>query len=250
MTIHPSHRLPIQHPDYRYTESRNPYWLKLQEFKGRVFHDNETETHRGHWRERFLDATSRPGARELHVELGCSAGHVVTEWARRHPENAYIGVDWKYKMIHKAAEKAVKGKLENLLLFRAHNERVAFMFGPGEVDRLYLFFPDPWPRKSQWKNRFLTERSLRAIAPILRQETGIFHIKTDHPGYFEWMEEAVKKASDLWEVVERTADLHAGHPAPETLTFPEVTLFERLFIKDQIPIQSLKLRLKALSSRP
>jgi tRNA (guanine-N7-)-methyltransferase len=235
-----ANRLPVQHAEYRYPESKNPYWAKLQAFAGRVFSDNDTETHRGHWREMFPELP-----KELHVEVGCNAGHVVLEWAMQNPGNGYIGVDWKYKPIFWGVEKALKRAIPNLLFFRAHAERLPFMFGEGEVDFLYLYFPDPWPRKKQWKNRFLTSQSLTQVAPILRKG-GIFHIKTDHPGYFEWMLAALAKSEQesgkLWEVVEQTDDLHADNPKASELKIPEVTLFERLFIKDGIKINSLKLR--------
>lgn len=237
-----SNRLPLSHPDYRYPESRNPYWQKVREQQGQAFGDNATEEHRGSWRNQFADHSQYPDpTRPLHVELGCNAGHVVLEWAARDPATAFIGVDWKFKVIHRAAEKAKGRKLRNLLFFRAHSERLPFMFAPGEIDRLSLFFPDPWPKKSQWKNRYLTAERLRELAPLLRPGTGRFHIKTDHAGYFEWMEEAVSQCSTTWRVVERTTDLHAHHPDPTQLKIPDVTLFERLFIKDGIPIKSLTL---------
>lgn len=243
-----SSRLPIDHPNYEYPPSRNPYWKKLQEFAGRVFWDNETEKSSGRWLECFPDALKTDKKpRELHVEIGCNAGHVVIEWAARNPEAAYIGIDWKFKPICWAMEKATKREISNILFFRAHAERLRYMFGPGEIDRLSLFFPDPWPRKSQWKNRFLTAERLKDAAFVVRQG-GIFHIKTDHRGYFDWMEDALKtlqsdpETAKLWEVAERSTDLHATHPNPKQLQIPDVTLFERLFIKDGIPINSLVLR--------
>lgn len=238
-------RLPIDHPDYQYPPSRNPYWKKLLEFQGRVFSDNETESSSGNWRTKYVDQA--PHSRKLHVEIGCNAGHVVLEWAAQNPNIAYIGMDWKFKPIFRAMEKAIKRNLQNILFFRAHAERLRYMFGPGEIDQLCLFFPDPWPRKSQWKNRFLNAERLKDAAYVVRSG-GIFHIKTDHRGYFDWMEEALKTLQEdpntagLWEIVERTTDLHAGHPDPRKLQIPEVTLFERLFIKDGIPINCLILR--------
>jgi tRNA (guanine-N7-)-methyltransferase len=114
------------------------------------------------------------------------------------------------------------------------------MFAPGEVDALYLYFPDPWPKKAQIKNRFLTAERLRDIHSLLKTG-GLFHIKTDHAGYFEAMEEAIAETRELWDVRERTADLHAGNPHAGELTIPDVTLFERLFIQDGKPIHSVKL---------
>ena len=65
-------RLPIQDPDYRYPSSRNPYWTKLQEFKGMIFSDHETELHRGNWRSQFA-ADPLDQKRKLHVEIGCKS---------------------------------------------------------------------------------------------------------------------------------------------------------------------------------
>lgn len=229
-------RLPIAHPDYRYPASKNPYWAKLNEVSECVVFDHETENHQERWRAKIGVKPSAP----LHVEIGCNAAHVVAEWASRNPSSAYIGIDWKIKAIYRGAEKIQKRGLKNLQLLKAHASRVQFMFGPEEIDYLYLFFPDPWPKKAQWKHRFVTPATLRAIAPLLKHG-GVFHIKTDHAGYFEWMEEAVAACSDIWRVSERSTDLHAGNPAPDQLTIPEVTLFERIFIRDGIKINSLKL---------
>jgi tRNA (guanine-N7-)-methyltransferase len=253
----PPTRLPLSHPDYRYSVSRNPYQAKVRGLEGRVFSDNDSETHRGQWRGQFADAARASDAtklaaqatnpapaherRPLHVEIGCNAGHVVVEWAARDPKTAFIGLDWKFKPIHRAAEKGIKRRIENLMFLRAHADRIQFMFGPGEIDFLALYFPDPWAKKSQLKNRWLTADRLRQVAELVRPG-GVFHIKTDHLGYFEWMEEAIRQTADLWEPFEHTRDLHAGHPAPHTLKQPEVTLFESLFIKDGIKINSVKLR--------
>lgn len=228
--------IPLQHPEYRYPPSRNPYSDKLRKAPGVVLSDNETETRRGRWK---LECAGLAGGL-LHVEIGCNAGHVVTEWAARNPKDLFIGIDWKFKAIHRAFEKAVKRDLRNLHLLRAHADRLPFMFGEGEIDRLYLFFPDPWPKKSQLKNRYITDSKLRMIAGLMPR-SGLFEIKTDHPGYFEWMEESVARVSDLWRVTSKTRDLHAGNPEAHKLTFPEVTCFEKLFIKDRIPIHRMVL---------
>jgi len=241
----PSTRLPMTDPGYRYPESRNPYFKKLKPLEGLVYVDNGAESHSGHWRSRFPDAmnlfdVSHAKPRPLHVEIGCNGGHVILEWAARNPSEAYVGLDWKFKQIHRGAEKALKRSIANLVFFRAHAERIRFMFGPGEIDRLYLFFPDPWPKKSQWKNRTVNPANLATLAGLVKPG-GIFHIKTDHEGYFDWMEGAIAESRADWRVVESTRNLHAGHLNPQSLTFPEVTLFERLFIAKGVPIKSVKL---------
>jgi tRNA (guanine-N7-)-methyltransferase len=234
-------RLPLTHPDYKYGKAKNPYSARLGEFPALAYSDNATETHAGSWREKF----ATPGKkRELHVEIGCNTGHVTRAWAEANPEKLYIGIDWKFKIIHRGAEKTAEKGLQNLIFFRGNVERLQFMFGPAEVDFLYLYFPDPWPKKSQWKNRFLKESTLREAARVVRPG-GTFHIKTDHDGYYAWMREAFAAVSDVWEIERESLDLHAGNPGATKLEIPEVTLFEKLFIKDGIAIKSAWLKRRA-----
>jgi tRNA (guanine-N7-)-methyltransferase len=234
-------KLPVTHPEYRYPVSRNPYWKKLRELPGPVaYSDNDAEAHRGEWRGLFLDGKPARG-RKLHVEIGCNGGHVSLEWAARDPDGAYVGLDWKMKQIHRGAEKVLQRKLGNLIFLRAHAERLPFIFSEEEIDALYLYFPDPWPKKSQQKNRFINPRNLEMLARVVRSG-GTFHIKTDHPGYFEWMEQSLAEAAAFWDVEHRSTDLHKGHPDPKSLRIPEVTLFERIFVEKGLPIHSLKLR--------
>jgi len=237
----------VSSPEFQYAPAKNIYWGKLKNLpetlRGLALTDHDTETHRGNWRAQFLaSAGKNPGATiPLHVEVGCNAGHVSLEWARKNPDSLYIGIDWKFKQIYRMAEKAAKFGVKNLLAFRANAERLPFMFAPGEIDFLHMFFPDPWPKKAQKKNRTADEAWLRSIAPLLSNR-GVFHLKTDHAEYFEFILGELERLPDVWEVIEMTRDLHAGNPDAKKLTIPEVTLFERLFIKDGLPIHSIRLR--------
>ncbi len=235
-------KVPVEDSAYRYPPSKNPYWEKLKATSPYGFSDHETENHRGEWRSRFQAPLANA---PLHVEIGCNAGHVLTEWAKKNPEIAYIGIDWKMKAIHRGMEKAHKHGLKNAIYLRGHAGRLHYIFAPNEIDRLHLFFPDPWPKKSDWKHRFFTAERLRMVTPLVKVG-GIFEIKTDHAGYFEWMEKALAtfqaEHGKPWEIEFRSANLHENHPNPQSLTIPEVTLFERLFIKDGLPIHRLVLR--------
>ena len=235
----------VSKPEFQYARSFNIYWDKLNELPaellGLAFADNKTEMNRGKWRESFKAPTSSQDL--LHVEIGCNAGHVSVEWARRTPSERYIGIDWKFKMVYKFAEKIAKFKLENLLAFRANAERLQYMFAPGEIDYLYMFFPDPWPKKAQKKNRTANVEWLKTVAPLL-SDRGYFHIKTDHEEYFDYILENLSQLTDTFEAFDLTRNLHEKHPNPKSLLIPDVTLFERLFIKDGLPIYSVKLKPK------
>lgn len=244
----------ILSPEFKYADSKNIYWEKLKnlppEMQGLAFTCHDTETHRGSWRRRFLATQNLPIAQAdalpLHVEIGCNAGHVTLEWAKQNPNQLYIGVDYKFKMIHKFAEKAAKAKVKNLIAFRANADRLPYMFAPGEIDFLHMFFPDPWEKKAQRKNRTANTAWLKSIAPLLKRGTpgrGIFHLKTDHEDYFDFILNNLSELKDTYRILESTRDLHASHPDPKSLKIPEVTLFERLFIKDGLPIYSVKAEL-------
>ncbi len=242
---------PVSSPEFQYGPSKNPYWEKLKhlpvDLRGLALTDHDTEVHRGSWRKQFR-ASGKPDDADapLHVEIGCNAGHVCLEWAKQNPAARYIGIDWKFKQIYRLAEKSRKFAVSNLLAFRANADRLPFMFEPGEIDFLHMFFPDPWPKKAQKKNRTADREWLLSIAPLLSGK-GWFHLKTDHAEYFDFILENLASLSDTFEILEMTRDLHAGNPDAKKLAIPEVTLFERLFIKDGLPIHSVKVRAKTIS---
>ena len=238
-------------PQFKYGRSKNIYWDKLHELplemQGLALTDHATETHPGQWRNHFPASSALTESVKsetiLNVEIGCNAGHVVLEWAKQNPNQFYVGIDWKFKQIYRLAEKAGKNKLKNLLGFRANADRMSQMFGPKEIDFLHMFFPDPWPKKAQKKNRTANTNWLRSLAPLI-SDRGHFHLKTDHAEYFEFILENLAELNDVFEIVDMTKNLHANHPNPTSLKIPEVTLFERLFIKDGLPIHSVKMRPK------
>jgi tRNA (guanine-N7-)-methyltransferase len=233
-------QLPLSHPDYAYPDARNIYSDRLKDFPNKVFSDSETEKFTGKWREQF-PSTSLSEKKSLQVEIGCNTGHVVRAWAKKNPDILYIGIDWKFKAIHHGLEKMKKEGLENLIFLRANTWRFQYIFGPEELDRISVFCPDPWPKKSQWKNRHLQTETLEVFRSRLKPG-GILHIKTDHEGYFDWILEHLAPNRSKWIVENETRDLHQHHPDPRSLDIPDVTLFEKLFIKDGIPIKQIILR--------
>lgn len=223
--------LPLDHPEYRYPGSRNPYWAKSTELPRLIVLDNATETKRGVWRS-FL---GMPESAPLVVEIGCNAGHVVSAWAAQNPETAYLGMDWKVKAVFRAAEKCQKKGLKNIAVLRGHAKRIGFVFSAGEVDRIHIFFSDPWPKKSQRKNRLMDREFFVAASQVLRVG-GLLEIRTDHEGYFDEIEGMLKELEGIWGIERLTRDKHAGNQNRLALEIPEVTLFEKLFIKDSLPI--------------
>lgn len=223
-------RHPVDHPEFQYRPSANPYWKRLHELASGVYLDARAETLAGHWRAQFKEGSQR----DLIVEIGCNGGHWILERARTHPDQCFIGIDWKFKQIHRAYEKALQRELKNVFFVRGYAQRLGYLFGKEEVSATHLFFPDPWPKKSQQKNRFLTSSWFDLLAQRT-QAGGTLELKSDHGEYFDWITQQVQD-SESWTLETLTHDLHGNSPLASRLPLGEVTLFEQLFIKKGLPI--------------
>ena len=99
---------------------------------------------KGHWRN---------GDRPLHLEIGCGKGAFVTGMAEKHPEIDFVAVEVVPDVIVMAMEKAVEKGITNIRFVTADARMLNEIFAPGDVDRIYINFSDPWPRKKQHKRR-------------------------------------------------------------------------------------------------
>lgn len=224
-------KVSVDHPEYQYIPSRNPYWERLKRRDPtRAMTDQDTEKFQGFWRDQFR--SSKPPVK-LCVEIGCNGGHWLNSQALRHPDTGYIGIDWKFKQIELAAQKADRASLGNVIYLRAHARRLRYIFAPGEIDRLCIWFPDPWPKRSQQHNRIFQAGFLREASTLIRGH-GSIEVKTDNVDYFDFMEQEAAKVSDIWQCENSSRNF---------LSLPEdTTLFEKIFLKEGLPIHYMKLR--------
>ncbi len=159
----------------------------------------DPEAHRGLWRELL------PGAKALHVEIGCGKGKFTVEMARLHPEVLFIAVERVKEAMILAMEKTLELGLKNVYYLAVDAAELEQYFAPGEVDRIYLNFCDPWPRSKNAKRRLtyhtFLEKYRRVLAP-----GGEIHFKTDNEKLFQWsLEEFAQYGYPVKNV---TDDLH------------------------------------------
>jgi tRNA (guanine-N7-)-methyltransferase len=145
----------------------------------------------------------------------------------------------------KSARKLEKDERTNVWLLREAAERFGAYFEPATVDRVYIQFPDPWPRPSQWKKRLIGKAFLADLERVLKPG-GEFRLKTDHSGYFlhalGWIH-----GRPGWKVSQFSNDLHRGVPrlwqshgdGPRSLETNVETEFEQLFRSKRKPVQFL-----------
>jgi tRNA (guanine-N7-)-methyltransferase len=141
---------------------------------------------------RKLDrAEIRRGDRPLEVDLGCGDGSFLMEMARHHPEVDFLGVERLLGRVRKVCRKITRRKLENARVLRLESRYFTeWLLPEGEVSRLHLLCPDPWPKLRHHRRRLVQLEFLEAVRKAL-VPGGEFLFMTDHEEYFHWVEEKV-----------------------------------------------------------
>lgn len=158
---------------------------------------------KGNWSEYF--GTKAP----LHVEIGMGKGKFITTLALQHPEIHYIGVERYDSVLIRAVEKRKAqeelAELKNLTFLSEDAAKLPEVFAPGEVDRIYLNFSDPWPKDRHAKRRLTSKQFLAVYEQFLKPE-GEICFKTDNRDLFDFSVEEAR--AEGWELTEVTYDLH------------------------------------------
>lgn len=132
----------------------------------------------GRWAEACQQLGSDVTFKEVRLDLGCGKGHFTVESARREPDVLFIGIDSEPICIAYAAQKAIEEGLSNMVLVPGTGEQVVGMFGSGEVSRIHLNFPTPFPRKKEAGKRLVILERLLEYRQILAPG-GEVALKTD-----------------------------------------------------------------------
>ena len=156
---------------------------------------------RGHWRDLM------PQARELRVELGCGKGRFTAETAGLEPDVLFVAVERVPDAMIVAMERVVEKGLSNVFFVDGDAARLRDYFSPGEADRIYINFCDPWPSNKHARRRLTHENFLVLYRGVLR-DGGQIHFKTDNRELFEYSLFQFPKAG--YELSEVTRDLHGN----------------------------------------
>ena len=157
------------------------------------------EDHKGRWAEEFSQY------REIRLELGCGKGRFTCEQALREPDVLLLALEKVPDAMVVAMERVVEQGIPNVRFLDRDAELLPEMFAPGEISRLYINFPDPWPKKKQFKRR-LTAPSFQKLYAEVLVPGGEIWFKTDNLPLFEWSVEELRAGG--WELREVTNDLH------------------------------------------
>lgn len=157
----------------------------------------------GKWRELM------PQARELHLELGCGKGRFTAGTAKAEPDVLLVAVEKVPDAMVVAMERCAREKLFNAYFISADANQLPAFFHPGEADRIYINFCDPWPSKRHAKRRLVHGNFLKLYRQVLRPG-GQIHFKTDNPGLFAFAVEEIPRFG--FTLSEVTWNLHEHGP--------------------------------------
>ena len=178
----------------------------------------------GHWRELM------PEARELRLELGCGKGRFTAGTAAAEPDVLFIAVEMVPDAMVVAMERCVNAGLTNVYFVDANADQLPSFFAPGEVDRIYLNFSDPWPSNRHAKRRLTHGNFLRLYRQVLKMG-GQIHFKTDNQGLFEFSVDEIPNFG--FTLSEVTRNLHEYGPVGV------MTDYEAKFYEQGLPINRL-----------
>jgi tRNA (guanine-N7-)-methyltransferase len=133
----------------------------------------------------------------LEVELGCGDASFLLEFAQRHRERNFMGVERLLGRIEKLDRKGRRAGLTNLRGVRIESSYfLQYLLPPHSADAIHVYFPDPWPKKRHHKNRLINE-SFPALAHAALAPGGKVFLRTDDAPYFEQMTEVFAAAKDF-----------------------------------------------------
>lgn len=192
--------------------------------------DKSAEEMRGKWRTLFPHPEH-----PLYVELGTGKGQFLAKASGLRPEINWIGVERVEEPLLQAVMKGEKTEHPNLYYIWADVMGLTELFAPGEVNRIYLHFSDPWPKKRHAKRRLTYRRFLDLYKEVLSPD-GDLILKTDSVSLFDFSLEEFEAHG--WNIIELSRDLHHSPYAGDNIT----TEYEDKFSQRGMPIHYVRVK--------
>ncbi len=161
------------------------------------------------------------------LELACGKGEYTVNLAKLFPDKNFIGVDYKGNRIWRGAKTALEEGITNVGFLRIQIETILDYFAAGEIDEIWITFPDPQPQISREKKRLTHPKFLEKYKTLL-SDTGIMHLKTDNDGFYTYTLEQIE-ALKLQKKRE-TTDLYKSDLVDDVLAIK--TYYERKYLAD------------------
>lgn len=158
----------------------------------------DPKENKGRWKEVF--GNNNP----IHLDIGAGRGKFSTIKAQNNPNINYVAIEFDAKAFVYAGRKFEEAGLTNIRGIKDIAQKLSEFFEENEVDKLYINFSNPWPKRSQHKRRLTHPLFLRMYKNILKNG-GEIEYKTDNRDFFE--DSLVYFEKMRFEIIEKTRDL-------------------------------------------
>ena len=158
----------------------------------------------GHWNEHVFYNNA-----PITLELGCGHGDYTVGLARQDQQRNFIGIDIKGARMWNGARQAEDENMTNVAFLRTQIELLPRFFATGEVDEIWITFPDPQMKKATKRltSTFFMQRYLQVVRP-----DGLIHLKTDSPFLYTYTRAMLQENG--YPVLADTDDLYAAADSP------------------------------------
>lgn len=187
---------------------------------------------RGKWRTDYFHNDN-----PIVLELGCGKGEYTIAMAKRMPDRNYIGVDRKGARLWRGCKDALEAEMGNVAFLRITIDRIGYYFAEGEVDEIWVTFPDP--QLQHERRRLVSPRFVGYYRQIMKQGGGALHLKTDSRELYEYV--LAKAPEQQWPILEHVDDVY-GELCDPLLTEVQ-TFYEKMWLAEGKRISYVKIQI-------
>ena len=187
---------------------------------------------RGRWREDYFH-NDHP----IVLELGCGKGDYTLALARRNPNMNYIGIDRKGARLWRGCKDALEEQLANVAFLRITIDKLSDYFAPGEVDEIWVTFPDPQLKHE--RKRLVSPRFVGYYKAIMKDGGGVLNLTIDSRELYAYVCESAEGYG--WQLLESVEDVYQ-EPCDPILTEVQ-TFYERMWLTEGRTISYVKMKI-------
>lgn len=189
----------------------------------------DPKENKGRWKEIF--GNDNP----IHLEIGAGRGGFMKQLASGNPEINFVAIEMDANILVYAGRLFKENELENVRIIKGMAENLPDYFDTDEIDKIYINFSNPWPKKKQQKRRITHPRQLKGYIKILK-DGGQVEFKTDDRPFFDdSLEYFVENG---FTIIYKSFDLKLDEKEDNI-----VTEYERKWRKLGVPINYTKVKL-------
>jgi tRNA (guanine-N7-)-methyltransferase len=152
-----------------------------------------------------VDALFAEKKSETWLEIGFGGGERLAESAQQQPDVGFIGCEPFVNGMAKLLAKIDEAKLANVRLHLGDAIDVIRWLPAASLDRVFLLYPDPWPKRRHRKRRFVSPENLSELARVMKRGAEL-RLATDIDDYAGWTLARIRERDDFTWAAQSASD--------------------------------------------